>query len=152
MPIVRFAVYRRRLYAACCNFEVVNGGGGLGFFSFCVTEVTCHCVLLPAATTLSAASWFDTSISSPLYLLSLASKIGGCPASSIAWIDQYSTGTNARISNSRSTINRTATVCTRPADSPRRTLSHSKGEILYPTMRSRTRRACCASTRFESTC
>ena len=31
---------------------------------------------------------------------------------------QYSTGVNARISRSRSTINRTATDCTRPADRP----------------------------------
>src|SRR5258706_426772 len=45
------------------------------------------------------------------------------------------------MSCSRSTINRKATVCTRPADSPRRTLSHSSGEILYPTMPSSTRRA-----------
>ena len=30
---MRFAVYRKRLYAACCSFEVVNGGGGLRRFS-----------------------------------------------------------------------------------------------------------------------
>ena len=39
---------------------------------------------------------------------------------------QYSTGLKALISCSRSTINRTATVCTRPAESPRRTLSHKQ--------------------------
>ena len=42
---------------------------------------------------------------------------------------QYSTGLNALISRSRSTIRRRATVCTRPAERPRRTLSQSRGEI-----------------------
>src|SRR6185437_5258349 len=65
---------------------------------------------------------------------------------------QHGCGTNARISCSRSAINRSATVCTRPAESPRRTLFHSSGDTLYPTIRSSTRRACCASTRFPSTC
>ena len=89
-------------------------------------------------------------MSSSLCLMSLASNSGGLPASSIAWIVQYSCATNARIASSRSTISRNATVCTRPADSPRRTLFHSRGEILYPTSRSSTRRACCASTRLVS--
>ncbi len=31
---------------------------------------------------------------------------------------QYSCGVNARISRSRSTMRRSATVCTRPAESP----------------------------------
>ena len=47
-----------------------------------------------------------------------------------AVIDQYSRGTKARISRSRSTINRTATDCTRPAESPPRTFAQSSGEIL----------------------
>ena len=42
-------------------------------------------------------------------------------------IVQYSSGWNASISRSRSTISRSATDCTRPADSPRRTLLHSTG-------------------------
>ena len=44
-------------------------------------------------------------------------------------IDQYSSDTNAWISRSRSVIMRTATDCTRPADSPRRTFFHNKGLI-----------------------
>ncbi len=43
---------------------------------------------------------------------------------------QYSTGVNALISRSRSTISRTATDCTRPADSPGCTRFHSSGLIL----------------------
>src|SRR5260370_19518431 len=91
-------------------------------------------------------------MSSPLCLLGLDWKRGGSPASSSAWIVQYSCGTNARISCSRSTISRSAKVCTRLGDRPRRLLPHSSGETLYPTMRSSTRRACCASTRLVSTC
>ena len=40
--------------------------------------------------------------------------------------------------------------CTRPADSPFLILAHKIGEIEYPTNRSRTRRACWASTKFIS--
>src|SRR5574338_385404 len=43
---------------------------------------------------------------------------------------QYSTGTNASISRSRSTMSRTATDWTRPADRPGCTRFHSRGEIL----------------------
>jgi hypothetical protein len=41
---------------------------------------------------------------------------------------QYSSGTNARISSSRSTIRRSATDCTRPAEMPEATVRHSTGE------------------------
>ena len=42
---------------------------------------------------------------------------------------QYSTGLNALISRSRSTMSRTATDCTLPADSPGRTFFHRIGLI-----------------------
>jgi hypothetical protein len=58
--------------------------------------------------------------------------------------------TNARISFSRSTIMRTATDCTRPAERPRAIFFQRSGESLYPMIRSSTRRACCASTLFLS--
>src|SRR5215213_3209587 len=48
-------------------------------------------------------------------------------ADRFAVIVQYSVGTKARISRSRSTTSRNATDWTRPADSPRLTLSQSKG-------------------------
>ncbi|MOA11566.1 hypothetical protein D3C78_1315150 [compost metagenome] len=47
-----------------------------------------------------------------------------------AWISQYSSGTKARISRSRSTTSFTATDCTRPADRPRAILAHSSGETM----------------------
>ena len=43
---------------------------------------------------------------------------------------QYSFFSNALISRSRSTIRRSATVCTRPAERPRRTLSHKQRRNL----------------------
>jgi hypothetical protein len=43
---------------------------------------------------------------------------------------QYSSGLKARISRSRSTISRSATVCTRPAESPFLTVCQSRGEAL----------------------
>ena len=43
---------------------------------------------------------------------------------------QYSSGTKASISFSRSSIRRTATLWTRPADRPRRIFRHRKGLSL----------------------
>ena len=43
---------------------------------------------------------------------------------------QYSWGLKASISFSRSTISRTATLCTRPAERPLRTLRHKNGDSL----------------------
>ena len=53
---------------------------------------------------------------------------------------------NASISSSLSTINFTATDCTRPADNPGFTFFHSTGDNSNPTILSKIRRACCAST------
>ena len=65
----------------------------------------------------------------------------------VEWTSHDSSGLKAAISRSRSTINRAAGVCTRPALSPPATFLHNTGEIRYPTIRSRIRRACCALTR-----
>ncbi len=46
---------------------------------------------------------------------------------------QYSRGLNFSISASRSQIRRSAGLCTRPADRPRRIFFHSSGERLKPT-------------------
>ncbi len=60
-----------------------------------------------------------------------ARDVASAPASSavkIAPIFQYSSGRNASISRSRSTISRTATDCTRPAERPVATFRHRSGE------------------------
>ena len=54
-----------------------------------------------------------------------SSPLGASLASTV----QYSLASNARISRSRSTISRRATLCTRPAESPVRTFFHRMGEI-----------------------
>ena len=75
-----------------------------------------------------------------------------CPDfSSSASRVQYSTGLKASISASRSTIRRSAGVCTRPADSPGRIFFHNSGERLKPTRWSSARRACWALTRSPET-
>ena len=68
----------------------------------------------------------------------------------VAVIAHDSSGLNAAISRSRSTIKRVAGLWTRPALRPPATFFHRTGETRYPTTRSRIRRACCASTRFIS--
>ncbi|MCY1173706.1 hypothetical protein D9M71_424730 [compost metagenome] len=47
-----------------------------------------------------------------------------------ACTSQYSSGTKARISFSRSTTSFTATDCTRPADRPRAIFCHSSGDTM----------------------
>ena len=90
----------------------------------------------PVAASARSSATLIFSASSPLVIgvfsspmpTNRASKAGGFPAAKCASIVQYSSLTNALISRSRSTMSRKATVCTRPAEIPRRTLSHSSGE------------------------
>ena len=57
-----------------------------------------------------------------------AVKAGGTVPSSFASTVQYSTGTNASISLSRSQMIRSATVWTRPAERPRQIFFQSRSE------------------------
>ena len=66
-------------------------------------------------------------------------------------IVQYSFGTNACISFSRSQIIFNATDCTRPAESPKKKVFHKNGLTLYPSILSITRRAICEVTRSSFT-
>ena len=57
-----------------------------------------------------------------------------CPSfSKLALTDQYSCGLNSSISRSRSTIRRSATDCTRPADLAPGSLRHRIGDSVKPT-------------------
>ena len=73
-----------------------------------------------------------------------------CSVKSSASRVQYSSGINSSICASLSHIIRRATDCTLPADNPLFTFAQSRGLIEYPTIRSNTLLACCASTRFIS--
>jgi len=108
----------------------MNGGAGLRLLSPRVTERTRKRAPSSRAITARVVASSASAAFSPSTSRSVAMNSGGSVAFSLAWSVQYSTGTNAWISRSRSTISRTATDCTRPADSPRRILSHSSGDRL----------------------
>ena len=129
--MVRFTLKRSLRAASCCRVEVMNGATGLRLFSRVCTDAT----MKSAPSTLRRSSrrrFFDSRSRrvSSFRLTKRAFRTGGFFACRLTSMVQYSRFWNARISRSRSTIRRSATVCTRPAESPRRTLSHSSGEIL----------------------
>jgi hypothetical protein len=74
-------------------------------------------------------AFVESAAFSPSSRTTRAANGGGALPSTCASMVQYSSGRKALISASRSTTRRTATDCTRPADSPRRTLDHSTGLI-----------------------
>ena len=132
MNIVFLAEYPNRLAASCCIVLVVKGAGGCLATSLRRTEPTTKSDFLSSAVICSARS-----------LSRIANLSNGCPfiftksnsatsesLSNSATTVQYSSALNFRISFSRSTINLTATDCTRPAESPRATFFHKNGESL----------------------
>src|SRR5688572_22053205 len=127
--MVRFGEKRNLLDASCCNFEVMNGGGAFLRRSLRSISLTVSGDDCSASTTSRAwPSWFISTLA-PSRRDTLATNGGGLLPSTLASTVQYSTGTKALISPSRSTTRRTATDCTRPADSPRLTLVHNTGLI-----------------------
>ena len=128
--MVRFTLKRNLRDASCCSVEVMNGGTGLRRFSRFATELTLNSESSTCATRFLADVSSATEMASSLRFMKRAPRMGGFLAFRFASIVQYSRLMKALISRSRSTMSRSATVCTRPADSPRRTLSHSSGEIL----------------------
>ncbi len=73
------------------------------------------------------ASFADLPSLSPSIRTSSALNVSPFGALSSASIVQYSCAVNARIARSRSTTSRTATLCTRPALRPERTLRDTSG-------------------------
>jgi hypothetical protein len=124
--------------ASCCSVDVVNGAAGersLRFFSTSTTRAwprpcdSRNARISASRSALPTANW---SSFSPPKCVSLAVK----PTRSFSaskWIDQYSWVLNFSISASRSQMRRSAGLCTRPAESPRRIFFHSSGERLKPT-------------------
>ena len=130
------------LAASCCNVEVVKGAAGdffAGFFSKLDTEKEAE--LFCSKNAFASASLLNTFGSfalntCPLDVVNSASTL------------KVASELKSLISRSRSTISRTETDCTRPAESPPLTLRHTTGDNSYPTILSKTRRACCASTKL----
>ena len=128
---------------------MVNGAGGRFLRSLRLTSVTTNAASLSAATISVAAASLWMAGLCPSSLCSSASN--AWPSlSHRAVMLQYSWATNFPIASSRSTISRSATVCTRPAERPVLIAFHSSGLTLKPTSRSRIRRAIWASTFFAS--
>ena len=148
--MVFFAVKCSFRPASCWSVEVVKGAAGFRFRSPRVTDLTRHSQPWSAVITATVSRSDGRLAFSPRTSRSVAVNSGGCVPRRRACSDQYSTATKAWISRSRSVRSRTATDWTRPAESPRRIFSQRSGESLYPTRRSRIRRACCAFTLFMS--
>ncbi len=108
----------------------MKGGAGFRRRSPRVTDFTVQVAPVSPVVTAVVAASSGRSAFSPRTSLRVATKSGGFWPLSLACSDQYSTGTNAAISRSRSVSRRTATDCTRPAESPRRIFSHRSGESL----------------------
>ena len=134
-------------FASCCNVDVVNGAEGRCDAGFSSTDVTVHGMprFSPSASDVAACSSSRVTVcevSWPLSLKSLpvatrrSSTFTSVAPNSLAPLrsrasrSQKPALTNARRSSSRSTMRRTATLCTRPAERPVCTFFHSTGDSV----------------------
>ncbi len=108
----------------------MSGGAGGRVRSFWATSATVKGPLRASSSTAWAASALPTSAFFPPTLARSATKAGGSGPARVARSTQYSSGTKARRSFSRSTMSLRATDCTRPAEMPLLTFFHSSGETL----------------------
>ena len=141
--IVRCAPKPSLREASCCSVEVVNGAAGLRRRCFLSTFATVSLPLAVSRIFCSAARTWVSFVNVNCSTLSppntdnragnCVEAASGCALSASASIVQYSCALNAVISSSRSTMSRNAGLCTRPADSPRRTFFQSSGDRLKPT-------------------
>ena len=128
--MVRVAVKPRRRDASCCKVLVMNAGVGclarLPFFS---SPTVYSAPSSPFSMARASASVCGSSF---LPLSSEARRAVKllCPTPRVASTFQYSSGLKPSISFSRSSIRRTATLWTRPADRPRRTFRQRNGLSL----------------------
>ena len=133
--------------ASCVSVEVVKGGAGRSTPGFSSTELTVHGMFFHSASTsarlsLSVSTRAFLPVSAPLASKSLPVATRSSPnrasvavnsrpsPDSLASRSQYVAARNARRCSSRSTISRTATLCTRPALRPVCTFFQSTGEIV----------------------
>ena len=116
--------------ASCCSVEVVYGGAALRALSRDSKPLTTYFASASAALCCSACVPLE--ISSFLPLCWMTSAVNDSPAlfASSASRLQYSTGLNAWMSRSRSTMIRRATDWTRPAERPYRIFFQSSGDIV----------------------
>ncbi len=140
--------YRRA--ASCWSRLVMNGGAGRWRDSLRSTLPTTNLPPSRSRTIRAASSPLPTSAFLPSTRWSRALNGGGTFPLRSAPRFQYSSATKTSISPWRSHTILSATDWTRPAESPCLTFSQRRGESRKPIMRSRTRRACWASTFLRS--
>ena len=137
--MVRVTLIRSFWADSCCSLAVVNGAEGLRFFSLVSRLVTFQAAFRIMSRRLWASasapirrlvSLLPSWSGRPAIRVSFIQNWGGSLAANLPFSTQYSTGLKACTSRSRSTIRRTVTLCTRPADRPRRTLSQSTWDTL----------------------
>ena len=122
--------------ASCCSVAVVKGGAGLRRSSSLSTVPTVKRAArmrAAAASAIDPLSSASRSSSAPSISISAAVNVPPPSAMTPASTVQYSRGTKASISASRSHTRRSATDCTRPADRLPGSLRHSTGERWNPT-------------------
>ena len=110
------------LDASCCKVDVVNGAAGdffAGFLSSFPTEKSAPIFCFKKASAFS----LDAKV-----LFNLASKTFPFSVLKLAFILYDASGVKPSISRSLSTINLTATDCTRPAERPGLIFFHSTGD------------------------
>ncbi len=128
---------------------MISGGLGRDWVFLSLRSTTLNVLSVRSASALSVWSLLEGRNSLPP-CLATCKRIAPWSDCVLAKTSQNSSGTNARISRSRSTSKLTATDCTLPAESPRAILAHNKGESMNPTTRSRNRRVCWAWTLSSS--
>src|SRR5262249_46476031 len=121
--------------ASCWSVEVMKGAAGFRRRSPRVTLFTFHTAPCRPVMTFRVSASDGRLAFSPLTSRSVAVNSGGFFPLSRACRDQYSVGTKAWISRSRSVMSRTATDCTRPADRPRRLLGEERPRHRRPAAR-----------------
>ncbi len=142
--IVRDTENHSFLLASCCNVEVVKGAEGVFFHGLVSIFDIWNSELLQSHKNSSTSSGDLKSV------FSVAGKsFFDCPLK-VAIVLKKLAALNFSISLSLSTIRRTATDCTLPAESPLAIFFQSTGESSNHTRRSSTLLACWASTKFIS--
>ena len=145
--MVLLTLYPNFLDASCCKVDVVKGADGVRFPSFTLISFTVYFAPLHSFKNFSAADPVANFCGPSALNFTFFLLISGAVNS--ADILKTLSGKNWLISLSRSAINLTATLCTRPALKlfciP--ILRQSTGLNSNPTILSKIRRACCASTK-----
>ena len=137
MRIVRWVLNPSLREASCWSVEVVNGAVGLRlrcFLSIFETRTLPPAAAITASRAACAVVSFskvNCSTLSPRYSASRALNTASPLVTSPSSV-QYSRGTKASTSSSRSTIMRSAGLCTRPAESFGMIFFHSSGDRLKP--------------------